>query len=54
MTGWMRETPNSLKLLAEEIALLREIEDGDDDCAHMWLLRPESDTYECELCGAEC
>lgn len=25
----------------------------DEDCDHEWMLRPESDTRECEWCGAE-
>ena len=24
-----------------------------EGCAHDWLLRPESDTWECLICGAE-
>lgn len=23
------------------------------ECGHDWTLRPESDTYVCEMCGAE-
>lgn len=27
--------------------------ESDDDCVHDWTLRPESDTWVCEMCGAE-
>jgi hypothetical protein len=28
-------------------------DDGGWHCDHEWLLRPESDTYECIVCGVE-
>ena len=27
--------------------------DDQDECAHEWLDRPESDTHECLICGTE-